>query len=124
VKSALQEELTQFLKYRKLKTELDGESLQNFGFVFDPIVSVSAEPGIVQCATSAYLSVDGSRPFASNRIEFEYSLAPNLNSDSEFVLRGAFGQARETARLLYENAGVLDEGEPSVVSDYDESNRL
>lgn len=114
VKVRLQEELTSFLSYRKLRSELNGKSLRDFGFVFDPIVSTSSAPGVIECAASAYLSLDGKQPFSSNEVEFEYSLSANLNREAEFILRGALSNAKETARLLYENSGVLQD--PAVES--------
>lgn len=110
VRANLQGQLTPFLAYRKLKPSLDGKSLANFGFVFDPIVSTSAQDGRVECAAAGYLSLDGKAPFSSNQVQLQYSLATNLNDDSEFVLQGRFADALRTTFLLYENSGVLEEG--------------
>lgn len=109
VKEGLQERLTPFLSYRKIRSATpNGQNLKNAGFIFDPIITVSKEEGSVRCGAGAYISLDGRTPFASNTIEVFYTLTKNLSEEDGFIIAGDFSEAQNTTRLLYENAGFVD----------------
>lgn len=109
VRDRLRSELTWFLRFNALKPKLtDGTSTKNFGYLFDPIVATSSGADAVACAASAYLTLDGRTPMASNTIPLTYWLHPNLTVDDDFVLSGQFADARETSYILYQNVGAVN----------------
>jgi hypothetical protein len=71
---------------------------------------IRREERSVTCQASAFLSEDGTTPFASNSQVVIYEVGPDLSAPGEVVLSGNLAENRRVFRLLLENVGVLEVG--------------